>query len=207
MATVRDPEPARGGGDGRRAAKPIRIPDEGRGDGNRVRARARRDRPLSRTRRRRVGQALGARNRDRPRPGRPHARAGAQRRPSATACSCGSTWSTERAHRPRPSLSIAGLAGGGTRRRRRRHPGLHAPRRRPTIAALADLDPERAPGQGHLSGGGTTSPTSTMPEINANYLRLFEQLVEPGSYVGIATHDRALGRARARVDPGRGLGA
>jgi proline dehydrogenase len=31
-----------------------------------------------------------------------------------------------------------------------------------------------------------------MPEINANYLRLLEQLVELGSYVAIATHDRAL---------------
>ncbi len=37
-----------------------------------------------------------------------------------------------------------------------------------------------------------------MPEINANFLRLLEQLVDLGSYVGIATPRPRAGRGRAR---------
>jgi proline dehydrogenase len=45
-----------------------------------------------------------------------------------------------------------------------------------------------------------------MPEINANYLRLIEQLFDQGSYVGIATHDRALVAGALKVIERRGLG-
>ena len=59
------------------------------------------------------------------------------------------------------------------------------------IAALADLTPNVRLVKGiYLEADDIAY--QHMPEINANYLRLFEQLVELGSYVGIATHDRAL---------------
>jgi proline dehydrogenase len=45
-----------------------------------------------------------------------------------------------------------------------------------------------------------------MPEINANYLRLLEQLFDQGSYVGIATHDRALVTGALEVIERRSLG-
>jgi proline dehydrogenase len=59
------------------------------------------------------------------------------------------------------------------------------------IAALADLTPNV-----RLVKGIYLEPEDVayqrMPEINANFLRLLEQLVDAGSYVAIATHDRAL---------------
>lgn len=59
------------------------------------------------------------------------------------------------------------------------------------IAALADLTPNVRLVKGiYLEAEDIAY--QHMPEINANYLRLLEQLVEQGSYVGIATHDRAL---------------
>jgi proline dehydrogenase len=59
------------------------------------------------------------------------------------------------------------------------------------IAAMADLTPNVRLVKGiYLEAEDIAY--QHMPEINANYLRLLEQLVEQGSYVGIATHDRAL---------------
>ena len=59
------------------------------------------------------------------------------------------------------------------------------------IAALADLTPNVRLVKGiYLEADDIAY--QHMPEINANYLRLLEQLIELGSYVGIATHDRAL---------------
>jgi proline dehydrogenase len=59
------------------------------------------------------------------------------------------------------------------------------------IAALADLTPNVRLVKGiYLEAEDIAY--QRMPEINANYLRLLEQLVDQGSYVGIATHDRAL---------------
>ncbi len=59
------------------------------------------------------------------------------------------------------------------------------------VAALRDLTPSV-----RLVKGIYLEPEDvayqTMPEINASYLRLLEQLVEGGSYVAIATHDQAL---------------
>jgi proline dehydrogenase len=59
------------------------------------------------------------------------------------------------------------------------------------VAALRDLTPNV-----RLVKGIYLEPADiayqTMPEINASYLRLLEQLVEGGSYVAIATHDPAL---------------
>jgi len=45
-----------------------------------------------------------------------------------------------------------------------------------------------------------------MPEINASYMRLLEQLVDQGSYVAIATHDRALLDGALALIDRRGLG-
>jgi proline dehydrogenase len=59
------------------------------------------------------------------------------------------------------------------------------------IAAMADLTPNVRLVKGiYLEAEDIAY--QHMPEINANYLRLLEQLVEQGCYVGIATHDRAL---------------
>ena len=44
-----------------------------------------------------------------------------------------------------------------------------------------------------------------MPEINASYRRLLEQLVDQGSYVAIATHDRELLAAALELVRRRGL--
>jgi proline dehydrogenase len=59
------------------------------------------------------------------------------------------------------------------------------------VAALADLTPDV-----RLVKGIYLEPEDVayqaMPEINASYMRLLEQLVEQGSYVAIATHDPAL---------------
>jgi len=59
------------------------------------------------------------------------------------------------------------------------------------IAGLADLTPNVRLVKGiYLEAEDIAY--QHMPEINANYLRLLEQLIDQGSYVGIATHDRAL---------------
>jgi proline dehydrogenase len=59
------------------------------------------------------------------------------------------------------------------------------------VAALADLTPNV-----RLVKGIYLEPADVayqeMSEINASFLRLLEQLFDGGSYVGIATHDRAL---------------
>jgi proline dehydrogenase len=59
------------------------------------------------------------------------------------------------------------------------------------VAALAGLTPNV-----RLVKGIYLEPDDVayqaMPEINASYMRLLEQLVEQGSYVAIATHDPAL---------------
>jgi proline dehydrogenase len=59
------------------------------------------------------------------------------------------------------------------------------------VSRLADLTPNV-----RLVKGIYLEPAEVayqaMPEINASYLRLLEQLIEAGSHVGIATHDRAL---------------
>jgi proline dehydrogenase len=73
------------------------------------------------------------------------------------------------------------------------------------LAALADLVPSV-----RLVKGIYIEPEEIafqgMPEINASYLRLLEQLVDQGSYVGIATHDRALVTAALELIERRGLG-
>ncbi len=59
------------------------------------------------------------------------------------------------------------------------------------LAALAELQPSV-----RLVKGIYVEPPDIafqgMPEINASFLRLLEQLIDQGSYVGIATHDRSL---------------
>jgi proline dehydrogenase len=73
------------------------------------------------------------------------------------------------------------------------------------VAALADLTPNV-----RLVKGIYLEPEAVayqrMPEINANYLRLLEQLIDQGSYVAIATHDRALVTAAADMIERRRLG-
>jgi proline dehydrogenase len=73
------------------------------------------------------------------------------------------------------------------------------------VAALRDLTPNV-----RLVKGIYLEPEEiayqTMPEINASYLRLLEQLVEQGSYVAIATHDPALLDGALGVIDRRGLG-
>jgi proline dehydrogenase len=73
------------------------------------------------------------------------------------------------------------------------------------VAALADLTPSV-----RLVKGIYLEPEDiayqAMPEINASYLRLLEQLVEQGSYVAIATHDPALLDGALNLIDRRGLG-
>jgi len=73
------------------------------------------------------------------------------------------------------------------------------------VAALRDLTPSV-----RLVKGIYIEPEDvafqTMPEINASYLRLLEQLVDQGSYVAIATHDRALLDGALALIDRRGLG-
>jgi proline dehydrogenase len=72
------------------------------------------------------------------------------------------------------------------------------------VAALRDLTPNV-----RLVKGIYLEPDEiayqTMPEINASYLRLLEQLVEQGSYVAIATHDTALLDGALNLIDRRGL--
>jgi proline dehydrogenase len=73
------------------------------------------------------------------------------------------------------------------------------------VAALADLTPNV-----RLVKGIYLEPEAVayqrMPEVNANYLRLLEQLIDQGGYVAIATHDRALVNAAVDLIERRGLG-
>jgi proline dehydrogenase len=73
------------------------------------------------------------------------------------------------------------------------------------VAALADLTPSV-----RLVKGIYLEPEDiayqAMPEINASYLRLLEQLVDQGSYVAIATHDPALLDGALNLIDRRGLG-
>jgi proline dehydrogenase len=73
------------------------------------------------------------------------------------------------------------------------------------VAALADLTPSV-----RLVKGIYLEPENVayqaMPEINASYMRLLEQLVEQGSYVAIATHDPALLDGALNLIDRRGLG-
>ena len=73
------------------------------------------------------------------------------------------------------------------------------------VAALADLTPRV-----RLVKGIYLEPEDVayqaMPEINASYLRLLEQLVEQGSHVAIATHDPALLDGALNLIDRRGLG-
>ncbi len=73
------------------------------------------------------------------------------------------------------------------------------------VAALRDLTPSV-----RLVKGIYLEPEEiayqTMPEINASYLRLLEQLVEQGSHVAIATHDTALLDGALNLIDRRGLG-
>jgi proline dehydrogenase len=74
------------------------------------------------------------------------------------------------------------------------------------VAALADLTPDV-----RLVKGIYLEPEDVayqaMPEINASYMRLLEQLVEQGSYVAIATHDPALLEGALNLIDRRRLGA
>ncbi len=73
------------------------------------------------------------------------------------------------------------------------------------LEALADLTPNV-----RLVKGIYIEPEEIayqqMAEVNANYLRLLEQLFDQGSYVGIATHDRALVDGALGLIERRGLG-
>jgi proline dehydrogenase len=73
------------------------------------------------------------------------------------------------------------------------------------LAALAELTPSV-----RLVKGIYLEPPDVafqgMPEINASYLRLLEQLINQGSYVAIATHDRALVSGALDLIERRGLG-
>jgi proline dehydrogenase len=73
------------------------------------------------------------------------------------------------------------------------------------VAALRDLRPSV-----RIVKGIYLEPADvayqTMPEINASYLRLLEQLVEGGSYVAIATHDPALLDGALNLIDRHGLG-
>ena len=73
------------------------------------------------------------------------------------------------------------------------------------VAALADMTPNV-----RLVKGIYLEPEDVayqaMPEINASYLRLLEQLVEGGSYVAIATHDPALLDGALNLIDRHGLG-
>ena len=72
------------------------------------------------------------------------------------------------------------------------------------IAALADLTPSVRLVKGiYLEAEDIAY--QHMPEINANYLRLLEQLVDQGSYTAIATHDRALVAGALELIERRGL--
>jgi proline dehydrogenase len=72
------------------------------------------------------------------------------------------------------------------------------------LAALAPLTPNV-----RLVKGIYVEPPDVafqgMTEVNASYLRLLEQLFDQGSYVGIATHDRALVDAALGIVQARGL--
>lgn len=73
------------------------------------------------------------------------------------------------------------------------------------IAALADLTPNVRLVKGiYLEAEDIAY--QHMSETNANFLRLLEQLVDQGSYVGIATHDRALVAGALELIERRGLG-
>jgi len=73
------------------------------------------------------------------------------------------------------------------------------------VAALADLTPNV-----RLVKGIYLEPADVayqrMSEINASFMRLLEQLVDGGSYVAIATHDRALLAGALDLIRERGLG-
>jgi proline dehydrogenase len=72
------------------------------------------------------------------------------------------------------------------------------------IAALADLTPSVRLVKGiYLEAEDIAY--QHMSEINANYLRLLEQLVDQGSYAAIATHDRALVAGALELIERRGL--
>jgi proline dehydrogenase len=73
------------------------------------------------------------------------------------------------------------------------------------IAALADLTPSVRLVKGiYLEAEDIAY--QHMSEIDANYLRLLEQLVDQGSYTAIATHDRALVAGALELIERRGLG-
>jgi proline dehydrogenase len=78
-------------------------------------------------------------------------------------------------------------------------------RSRDDVAALADLTPNVRLVKGIYLEPAEIAFTD-MAQINASYLRLLEQLVEQGSYVAVATHDRALVRATLELVERRGLG-
>ncbi len=72
------------------------------------------------------------------------------------------------------------------------------------VAGLADLTPSV-----RLVKGIYVEPEEIafkrMPEINANFMLLLEQLIDQGSYVAIATHDRALVTDALELIARRGL--
>ena len=72
------------------------------------------------------------------------------------------------------------------------------------IAGLADLTPNVRLVKGIYVESEEIAFTH-MPEINANFMRLLEQLIDQGSYVAIATHDRALVTGALELIERRGL--
>jgi proline dehydrogenase len=72
------------------------------------------------------------------------------------------------------------------------------------IAGLADLAPNVRLVKGIYVESEEIAFTR-MPEINANFMLLLEQLIDQGSYVAIATHDRALVTGALELIERRGL--
>jgi proline dehydrogenase len=72
------------------------------------------------------------------------------------------------------------------------------------IAGLADLVPNVRLVKGIYVEPGEIAFTH-MPDINANFMLLLEQLIDQGSYVAIATHDRALVTGALELIERRGL--
>jgi proline dehydrogenase len=72
------------------------------------------------------------------------------------------------------------------------------------IAGLADLTPNVRLVKGIYVESEEIAFTR-MPEINANFMRLLDQLIDQGSYVAVGTHDRALVTGALELIERRGL--
>ena len=96
----------------------------------------------------------------------------------------------QRPHRPDPGR-LSRPARRRARRRGHRHPVVHAPGRGRRRRAAPTSRPTCAWSRASTSSR-RTSPTSACRRSTPTTCALLEQLVDQGSYVAIATHDRAL---------------